>query len=179
MNNYALGTVVELISKANLAKMTTNDLVNLGLTSKEIARNHSKLSKIPLASIGTVIDTTDVYCEIAWENGTTTIVLNSIDFIRPVTAPVLVYGAFERFHMSEWEMAQWANKVHQMAGGKGEPFTASEMPKRLMGHHCSCGVNNAGYSRGVFKLLSMYSDEVKIGCKPYMVCKKCGGMSHL
>lgn len=77
------------------------------------------------------------------------------------------------------DLASWANAVHNMAGGKGDVFTEDMMPDRLKGYHCDCGTNEQGYSKGSFDLLPLYSEEVKSGGKAYMICKKCGCMSHL
>lgn len=58
-----------------------------------------------------------------------------------------------------------------------KPFTPEmfEGPKsRIQGAgHCDCGGN------GEFDLLPVYHADVREGQKRYMVCRKCGGYSHL
>lgn len=83
------------------------------------------------------------------------------------------------------QIANWANKVHRQAGGKGSPYSkwdyyedlASE--SRLGGHHCSCGVNERGFSKGQFDLLPLDDEAVVTGGKAYMKCRVCGEFSHL
>lgn len=53
-------------------------------------------------------------------------------------------------------------------------MTADEMVQRLKGDHCSCGKN-----MGEFELLPEDSPEVVSGGKRYMICRNCGGYSHL
>lgn len=56
----------------------------------------------------------------------------------------------------------------------GFDMTADEMVNRLKGNHCNCG-----YNLGEFDLLPEDSEEVLCGGKRYMVCRKCGCISHL
>lgn len=77
------------------------------------------------------------------------------------------------------ELAKWANTVHQIAGGKGNPFTENMIPERLKGDMCSCGTDSNGISLGEFVLLPLFDESVREGGKAYMQCKKCGCWSHL
>lgn len=83
------------------------------------------------------------------------------------------------------QLAQWANKVHRKAGGKGSPFTKYDYyeslseASRLGGYLCNCGVNEIGFSKGQFDLLPIESEDVQEGGKAYMVCRICGCISHL
>ena len=85
------------------------------------------------------------------------------------------------------EVARWANKVHKQAGGKKSAFTAVDFShslydggqKRLLGHHCDCGVDTHGFSQGEFILYPIDNESVLFGGKAYMKCKKCGQISHL
>lgn len=77
------------------------------------------------------------------------------------------------------DLTSWANAVNKMSGGRGDVFTEDIVLERLKGHHCSCGVNECGYSAGSFDLQPMYSEGVQTGGKAYMVCKNCGCASHL
>lgn len=77
------------------------------------------------------------------------------------------------------DLASWANAVNKMSAGRGDIFTEDIVLERLKGHHCSCGVNEFGYSAGSFDLQPMYSEDVQTGGKAYMVCKNCGCTSHL
>lgn len=85
------------------------------------------------------------------------------------------------------EVAAYANHVHQMFA-KGAPYTKEMYEEhdgkdyRLSGCHCACGCNESlpgRPSNGEFELLPMRSEEVQSGQKAYMVCRKCGGYSHL
>lgn len=85
------------------------------------------------------------------------------------------------------EVAKHANAVHQMSA-KGNPYEASwfedgnDRNFRLRGHMCDCGVNEnvAGCpTNGEFKLMPLKSLDVIEGQKAYMVCQKCGCVSHL
>lgn len=174
---YSVGMMIELVSKANVGKFTTNDLVNLKLTPEILRRRKSY--KLKVGSVGYIDKIDDDCIDVIWENGTQTCVIPRIDMIREVKMPVRVYRRCRNFYLDDWELADVANTVHKIAGGNGEPFTASMMRDRLKGHHCSCGVNIAGYTKGVFELLPFASEEVKAGGKAYMICKKCGCMSHL
>ena len=163
---YSVGMMIELVSKANVKKFSTNDMVNLKLTPELLRKR--KITRISPGAIG-YVDKIDCDCiEIAWENGTRTCVIPRIDNIREVKMPVRVYRRCRSFYLEDWELADVANTVHKIAGGGGEPFTAIMMHDRLKGHHCSCGVNAAGYSNGVFELLPFTSDEVTSGGKAYM-----------
>ena len=84
------------------------------------------------------------------------------------------------------QIADWANKVHRLAGGKGNVFTKTDFCEcvparfsRLSGHHCSCGVSENGFSNGQFDLLPLDDEAVVTGGKAYMVCRICGDASHL
>ena len=83
------------------------------------------------------------------------------------------------------QIADWANKVHRLVGGGKDVFTARDFSQilachsRLGGCHCSCGVNEKGFSNGQFDLLPLDDEAVISGGKAYMVCRVCGGISHL
>ena len=81
--------------------------------------------------------------------------------------------------MTNKEIADWANEMHRIAGGKGNPFTKKDFPSRLKGKMCFCPVDEKGISTGEFKLLPFYDDAIKEGGKAYMICQKCGCYSHL
>ena len=175
--NYSVGMLVELVYKANVYSLTPNEKTNLSLTPELLRRR--KLIHIRPGFAG-FIEAIDKDCiQIKWETGISTCIIPRIDFIREIKMPVRVYRPCHSLHMEDWELAQWANTVHKCAGGRGEPFTAEMMLDRLKGNHCSCGVNELGYSKGKFELLFFNSEEVTTGKKPYMVCKHCGCMSHL
>ena len=53
-------------------------------------------------------------------------------------------------------------------------ITPREMEERIKGRHCNCEPN-----RGVFDLLPKDDPAVIEGGKRYMVCRNCGGWSHL
>lgn len=97
---------------------------------------------------------------------------------------------FNKKTLSAQEIADWANSVHKIAGGKGNPFVKEmyiphdekENQYRLSGHLCDCGCeeNLCGKpSKGEFELLPLSDEAVQQGGKAYMVCQKCGGYSHL
>lgn len=52
---------------------------------------------------------------------------------------------------------------------RDEPYDLS----RLNGDHCDCCGN------GEFVLLPLSHEAVQSGMKRYMICQKCGGISHL
>ena len=81
--------------------------------------------------------------------------------------------------MTNKELADWANVVHRIAGGRGNPFTENDFPFRLRGWMCDCPVDTDGISTGEFDLLPLYSSAVREGGKAYMACRKCGCHSHL
>lgn len=84
--------------------------------------------------------------------------------------------------LSAKTLAAWANKVHCEIGGAKRPvFTPEdfETGDRLKGNHCDCGTDDKGFSLGEFQLMPLDSDDVISGMKAYMVCRKCGCMSHL
>ena len=174
---YSVGMMIELVSKANVSKLSPNDLMNLKLTTEILRKRKSYKLKVGMAGYIDRID--DMCIDIIWENGTQVCVIPSIDHIREITMPVRVYRQRGSHFLEDWELAEYANAVHKCAGGNGSPFTSDMMRDRLKGHHCQCGVNVAGYSKGVFSLLPLISEEVRSGGKAYMVCKKCGCMSHL
>ena len=176
-NNCIPGMQVELVSKASTYSLHTDDFHNLGITLDMLRLR--KLTKIHPGDIGIIRAINGECVEIEWECGIKTCVIPLIDNIREVTVPVRVYRPHNNLLMEDWELADWANTVHKCAGGNGAAFTANIMYDRLKGHHCSCGVNELGYTNGVFKLLHFISNEVRTGGKAYMVCQKCGCMSHL
>ena len=93
---------------------------------------------------------------------------------------VVVYRPQGTAPMSAGDLADWANAVHCLAGGKGSPFTPNMFPnERLKGHHCLCGVTEDGLTKGTFRLLPLNNESVRKGGKAYMHCEKCGGVSHL
>lgn len=92
--------------------------------------------------------------------------------------PVKVKMPNRKSYMNANELANWANAVNRKAGGKG-PFMPSDYPERLKGHHCDCGVDENGYTKGIFTLRPLSSEEVKDGGKAYMICDVCGCYSHL
>lgn len=82
------------------------------------------------------------------------------------------------------EIARRANIVHQMSGGRGNPFTPDMFDynnpnNRLRGDMCACGVDEKGNSNGDFVLLPLSDKSIKEGGKAYMRCMKCGCFSHL
>lgn len=86
------------------------------------------------------------------------------------------------------EIANWANRVHRQAGGKGKAFSAvdfftrpifNESNPRLKGCMCGCGVDENGFSKGEFVLLPLDDTSVVEGGKAYMKCRNCGEYSHL
>ena len=177
---YSIGTLVELVSKANIRQVNdfcVNDLINLNINPDILRRR--KLTKIRPGSVGHIIALDNDCIEIEWENGITTCVVPRIDHIRPVLMPVRVYRRCHALYMDDWELADWANTVHKCAGGNGKAFSPAMMRDRLKGNHCSCGTSQDGYSLGVFELFPFISDEVRSGGKAYMICKKCGCVSHL
>lgn len=70
------------------------------------------------------------------------------------------------------ELAKAANAITV-----ANPFSPSDFTgenSRIAGAgHCYCGGN------GEFELLPLYDEAVKSGGKRYMVCRICGGVSHL
>lgn len=93
--------------------------------------------------------------------------------------------------LSPKEIAEHANAVHNIAGGKGNPYTEGmfiphnedgKTSYRLTGYHCDCGCDENAIgkpSRGEFELLPLTDSSVREGGKAYMKCRKCGGYSHL
>ena len=92
--------------------------------------------------------------------------------------PVKVKMPGRKSYMNANELANWANAVYREGGGKA-PFQPSDYPERLKGYHCDCGVDENGYTKGVFTLRPLTSEEVKDGSKAYMICDMCGCYSHL
>lgn len=96
-----------------------------------------------------------------------------------------VYAPNSERPLNTYQMACWANKVHRLSGGKGSPFSQWDYyedvahESRLGGEHCNCGVDKRGFSKGVFDLLPLDSEDVKEGGKAYMRCRNCGCYSHL
>ena len=177
---YTLGMNVELVSKATVRQVNdfkVNDLINLKLDPNILRRR--KLTRIHPGDVGHIIAIDNDCIEIAWENGINTCVIPRIDHIRKITMPVRISRQCNKLFMEDWELAEYANMVNKCAGGSGNVFTADMMRDRLKGHHCSCGVSPDGYTLGTFTLLPFMSEEVRSGGKAYMVCKKCGCMSHL
>lgn len=80
--------------------------------------------------------------------------------------------------MSRTELADWANAVNKMAGGRAV-FSRFDFPERLKGYHCDCGITDEGYTKGIFVLYPLSDEGVRSGGKAYMTCCKCGGCSHL
>lgn len=119
------------------------------------------------------------HVHVLWDNGRTLAFIPGVDSVRFMNAKVIVRRPDEPFHMRDWELANWANAVHKAAGGKKNVFSSTDFPERLKGHHCDCGVTDEGYSKGVFQLLPLDSEEVREGGKAYMRCDVCGGYSHL
>lgn len=82
------------------------------------------------------------------------------------------------------EIAHYANIVHQMSGGRGNPFTPDMFDynnpnNRLRGDMCACGVDESGISKGDFVLMPLSDKSIKEGGKAYIRCIKCGCFSHL
>ena len=82
------------------------------------------------------------------------------------------------------EIARRANIVHQMSGGRGNPFSSdmfnyNNPNNRLRGDMCACGIDENGNSKGDFVLLPLSNKSIKEGGKAYMRCMKCGCFSHL
>ena len=65
--------------------------------------------------------------------------------------PVKVKMPNRKSYMNANELANWANAVCRKGSGKA-PFQPSDYPERLKGHHCDCGVDENGYTKGVFTL---------------------------
>jgi len=103
--------------------------------------------------------------------------LKRMDIQAPPKIPV-VKRPNSNTPMTDTELAAWANTVYRKGGGKA-PFRPSDFPERLKGHHCSCGVDENGYTKGVFTLCSLSSEEVGDSGKAYMICDVCGAYSHL
>lgn len=135
---------------------------------------------IPGGTLGTVKHIDDAgHIHASWETGSSLSVVPGVDVIRKVHAKVIVRNPNTNLIMSDSELAQWANDVHRMGGAKGNPFSSTDFPERLKGHHCNCGVTEEGYTKGVFTLRPLDDESVKEGGKAYMCCEKCGGYSHL
>ena len=86
------------------------------------------------------------------------------------------------------KIARWANKVHRQAGGTRAVFSSVDFfscpildksLERLKGHHCACGVDENGFTKGEFVLLPLTDEAVVSGGKAYMKCRNCGEHSHL
>ena len=92
--------------------------------------------------------------------------------------PVKVKMPHRKSYMNANELANWANAVCRKGSVKA-PFQPSDYPERLKGHHCDCGVDENGYTKGVFTLRALTSEDVKDGGKAYMICEVCGCYSHL
>lgn len=92
--------------------------------------------------------------------------------------PVVIKMPSSSRHLTAKELARWANTVSYHFGGKAF-FGASDYPKRLHGDHCACGINEEGYTNGVFTICPLLSEVVKEGQKAYMICDNCGQYSHL
>lgn len=116
---------------------------------------------------------------VSWSTGSSLGVIPGVDFIRIVNTDVIVRRPKKPFMMMPGELAEWANYVHVLSGGRGKPFTAENIKERLRRHHCDCGVTEEGYTKGMFRLFPYDSKEVQSGGKAYMKCEKCGGYSHL
>lgn len=135
---------------------------------------------IPPGTLGTVKFVDDAgQIHVSWTTGSSLAAVPGIDYIRPMSERVVVRRPNGPFCMKTWELAGWANAVHHLVGGKGNPFSSEFFPERLKGYHCSCGVTKDGYTKGEFRLLPLDSEENKEGGKAYMRCEKCGGYSHL
>lgn len=84
----------------------------------------------------------------------------------------LVYEKDSNIPMTPQELADAANAITT-----SHPFTAADFagPKsRIAGAgHCDCGGN------GKFELLPINHPDVQEGGKRYMICRICGGVSHL
>ena len=109
-----------------------------------------------------------------------------LKFLREGIMSVKIYSPSGRLMNSE-EIAKFANHVHQMFA-KGSPYTKGMYEEhegedyRLSGCHCDCGYEYdlpGRPTKGEFQLLPPSSKEVQDGQKVYMVCRKCGGYSHL
>ena len=177
---FPVGQRVELISVEDTAKLIRSAAYPyFGFTEDDI-RERKKYPIIPTGTPG-VVQGVDDNCkiEVLWDTGAITKIAAGVDFIRAVNIQVIVRRPDENFHMTSWELAQWANTVNKIAGGKGTAFSSLDFPERLKGHHCSCGVTQEGFTKGIFKLLPVTSEEVQSGGKAYMTCIKCGGWSHL
>lgn len=92
--------------------------------------------------------------------------------------PVKIKMPNRRSYMTAKELANWANKVNCRVGGKAV-FSENDFPERLKGDHCACGMDDDGYTKGVFTLCALTSEAVKDGEKAYMICDVCGCYSHL
>lgn len=136
--------------------------------------------KVPDGTLGTVKSIDDIgTVHVSWDTGSSLGVISGVDIIKKVTAKVIVRNLKTNLILSDSELAQWANDVHKIAGGKGNPFSSTDFPERLKGYHCDCGITEEGYSKGEFILLSKETEDVREGGKAYMQCVKCGCYSHL
>lgn len=175
---YTVGTLVELVSRTDLNKLPVNDFVNLNL-DKEQLKLRRRTARVKIGALGHIEKVVKNITYVRWVDGYESVVVSGIDHMRPVTMPVLIYRPHSNLFMDSWELADWANAVHSMSGAKGKPFTSSCMNDRLKGHHCSCGVTDDGYTKGTFSLYPLSSSDVRDNCRAYMVCKRCGCVSHL
>lgn len=83
-----------------------------------------------------------------------------------------VYYKNRRIPLSPEELAKEANALSKRNLFKPSDFIGEN--SRIAGEgHCSCGGN------GEFELLPEDDPDVVSGGKRYMVCRKCGGWSHL
>lgn len=72
------------------------------------------------------------------------------------------------------QLANEANKICRSKVFKASDFDENNPYSRISGDgHCYCEGN------GEFVLLDSENEAVKEGGKRYMVCRKCGGWSHL
>lgn len=85
-----------------------------------------------------------------------------------------VYNMGECEPLTPKELANAANTICCKPIFSPFDFSEDNPKSRISGSgHCYCGGN------GEFELLPLYDAAVKEGHKRYMVCRKCGGTSHL
>jgi hypothetical protein len=169
--------MIELVSAGKISKLSPNDKINIGIDS-DFIRDHKITEKRKVGSLGEIISQEGPIYTIKWENGIVSKVHAQIDMIRNVRTPVLVYRPGSNLHLSDWEIADWANEVNHFKTNTN-PYNKNICMNRLHSRHCSCGVNSDGYSLGVFNLMPMNTKTVQDMGLAYMVCRNCGEVSHL
>ena len=165
--------MIELVSVRKLSKLSVNDKVNIGITA-ELEKSHRITEKRSIGSLGEIISQNGPIYTLRWENGVVSIVHTQIDMIREVKMPVLVYRPGSKLYLRDWEISDWANMIN-----KSETYTKKMCLEKLHSKLCSCGINQNGYSAGVFDLMPTSAKKVHEDGIAYMVCRKCGETSQI